>query len=499
MRSHAPIALRVSPDAHSRRRLDDDPVSVAPPPPWKSKVVEPIALRSPRPSARRRSRGRLQHFPASLRRRLRRPAHRQRHVGALAGAARGDGARRRGVCGLAQLLPARGGDARRVRLAAPHSDPPGPRRRAPLSRELVRPGTIVPSNLYFTTSREHVGARRRRAGSTSRSRRRRDPESPFPFKGNIDLGKLETCSCAAGAERVAYVRQEACLNMAGGQPFSLENLRAVRELTRAATACPSILDATRISENALFIKEREPGYEERSLPRDPPADRRSLPTAPSSARRRITSCRSAASSPSTTTTLAQRRREQRRRLRGLPALRRHRRSRHGGARAGDPRVDRRAVVAHYVGQARYLGELLAGRGRADRRARRRARGIRRREALPAASRAARIPRPDARGSLLPRRRRPLDGARNRLGPARRRAVRRARARAADDPAPRLHAGAPDWVAHTRRARARARGASAGPANSRTSPSISASSRPGSSPSPPSRSSASIAPVWRSSA
>jgi len=61
------------------------------------------------------------------------------------------------------------------------------------------------------------------------------------------------------------VRQEACLNMAGGQPFSLENLRAVRELTRSHGVL-FILDATRISENALFIKEREPGHEGRSLP-----------------------------------------------------------------------------------------------------------------------------------------------------------------------------------------------------------------------------------------
>ena len=63
---------------------------------------------------------------------------------------------------------------------------------------------------------------------------------------------------AAAPERVAFVRVEACLNMAGGQPFSLENLAGVRELTRAH-GVPLILDATRISENALFVKDREPG------------------------------------------------------------------------------------------------------------------------------------------------------------------------------------------------------------------------------------------------
>jgi tyrosine phenol-lyase len=70
---------------------------------------------------------------------------------------------------------------------------------------------------------------------------------------------------AAAPGEVAFVRQEACLNMAGGQPFSLENLRAVRELTRRHSV-PLILDATRLSENALFVKEREPGLADRTLP-----------------------------------------------------------------------------------------------------------------------------------------------------------------------------------------------------------------------------------------
>jgi tyrosine phenol-lyase len=70
---------------------------------------------------------------------------------------------------------------------------------------------------------------------------------------------------AAAAERVAFVRVEACVNMAGGQPFSLANLRAVRELTRVY-GVPLILDATRISENALFVKDRELGHADRPLP-----------------------------------------------------------------------------------------------------------------------------------------------------------------------------------------------------------------------------------------
>ena len=132
-----------------------------------------------------------------------------------------------------------------------------------LARALVRPGTIVPSNLYFTTSREHVEL----AGGTwvdVAVREALQPQSPFLFKGNIDLARLQEILEAAAPGEVAYVRQEACLNMAGGQPFSIENIAAVRELTRLHRV-PFILDATRISENALFVKEREPGYEEHAL------------------------------------------------------------------------------------------------------------------------------------------------------------------------------------------------------------------------------------------
>ena len=133
-----------------------------------------------------------------------------------------------------------------------------------LALALVRPGTKVPSNLYFTTSREHVEL----AGGIwvdVSIDEASNPESPFPFKGNIDLARLEETLAAAAPGEIAYVRQEACLNMAGGQPFSIENLAAVRELTRRY-GVPFVLDATRISENALFVAEREHGFAARPLP-----------------------------------------------------------------------------------------------------------------------------------------------------------------------------------------------------------------------------------------
>jgi tyrosine phenol-lyase len=126
-----------------------------------------------------------------------------------------------------------------------------------LAKILVHPGSVVPSNLYFTTSRAHVEL----AGGIWHDvsvPEARDPAGFCPFKGNIDLVALERVLHELGRERIAFVRQEACLNMAGGQPFSLDNLQAVRALTDEY-GVPLILDATRLSENAVFIQDREPG------------------------------------------------------------------------------------------------------------------------------------------------------------------------------------------------------------------------------------------------
>jgi tyrosine phenol-lyase len=132
-----------------------------------------------------------------------------------------------------------------------------------LARVLVRPGSIVPSNLYFTTSREHVTLAGGRWLDVSIPEAA-VPESRHPFKGDIDVDRLAAVLDAHRGE-VAFVRQEACLNMAGGQPFSLANVRAVSELAHRH-GVPFILDATRLSENALLVKEREVGQHGRSLP-----------------------------------------------------------------------------------------------------------------------------------------------------------------------------------------------------------------------------------------
>ena len=163
-----------------------------------------------------------------------------------------------------------------------------------LSRVLVSPGQLVPSNLYFTTSRVHAelaGAVWTDVSIPEAS----DPESRAPVQGQHRPGRARARARLAAPERVAFVRQEACLNMAGGQPFSIENLRGVRELT-APTACRSSSTRPASPENALFVKEREPGYENRTIA-SIVREIATCPTAPSSPRRRTTSSRSAGSSP----------------------------------------------------------------------------------------------------------------------------------------------------------------------------------------------------------
>jgi tyrosine phenol-lyase len=132
-----------------------------------------------------------------------------------------------------------------------------------LSRLLIEPGDQIPGNMYFTTTRAHQEL----AGGTFHDvviDEAHDPASEHPFKGNVDLAKLDRLVCEAGVDRVPYVAVAATVNMAGGQPISLANLRETAEYARQR-GIRIVLDATRAVENAWFIQQREPGHRDRTV------------------------------------------------------------------------------------------------------------------------------------------------------------------------------------------------------------------------------------------
>jgi tyrosine phenol-lyase len=132
-----------------------------------------------------------------------------------------------------------------------------------ISRALIKPGQYVPGNMYFTTTRLHQEL----AGGTFVDviiDEAHDSSNLHPFKGNVDLDKLEALIKRVGAENIPYVSLAGTVNMAGGQPVSMANVRALRALCDRYDI-PLHLDATRMVENAFFIQEREEGYKDKSI------------------------------------------------------------------------------------------------------------------------------------------------------------------------------------------------------------------------------------------
>jgi tyrosine phenol-lyase len=132
-----------------------------------------------------------------------------------------------------------------------------------LSKMLIKPGDSVPGNMYFTTTRLHQELAGGRFVDCIVPAAH-DPADESPFKGDFDLGALERLIGEVGAERIPYICVGATVNMAGGQPISMANIKAVHELARRH-GIRVFLDATRAVENAWFIHEREPGYGERNV------------------------------------------------------------------------------------------------------------------------------------------------------------------------------------------------------------------------------------------
>ena len=132
-----------------------------------------------------------------------------------------------------------------------------------LSRIAIKPGQYVPGNMYFTTTRYHQEANGGIFVDIINDDAH-DAGKRVPFKGDIDLNKLEKLINEKGAENIAYVCLAVTVNLAGGQPVSMKNMKAVRELTKKH-GIKVFYDATRCVENAYFIKEQEAGYADKSI------------------------------------------------------------------------------------------------------------------------------------------------------------------------------------------------------------------------------------------
>jgi tyrosine phenol-lyase len=127
-----------------------------------------------------------------------------------------------------------------------------------LSQICIRKGDYVPGNMYFTTTKHHQEL----AGGEFVDviiDEAHDPDSTHPFKGNVDLGKMQSLIDRVGAGRISYLSLETNVNMAGGQPCSMENIRETCGLCHRH-GIKVYLDATRAVENAWFIRQREAGY-----------------------------------------------------------------------------------------------------------------------------------------------------------------------------------------------------------------------------------------------
>ena len=132
-----------------------------------------------------------------------------------------------------------------------------------LSQIMIKEGDIIPGNMYFTTTKLHQEL----AGGKFIDiiiDEAHDPESMHPFKGNVNIEKLEDIIKEYGVDRIPYISISTTVNMAGGQPISMANLKATRALTNKY-GIKIIHDMTRVAENAFMIQQKEEGYQGKTV------------------------------------------------------------------------------------------------------------------------------------------------------------------------------------------------------------------------------------------
>ena len=128
---------------------------------------------------------------------------------------------------------------------------------------MVQPGSIVPNNTHFDTTRANIEFCGGKAVDLP-CPEAADFQSDAPFKGNMDTGALEKLVAEQGADNIPLIMVTITNNSGGGQPVSMANIKEISRIARAA-GIPFYIDACRFAENAYFIKLREPGYEDTAV------------------------------------------------------------------------------------------------------------------------------------------------------------------------------------------------------------------------------------------
>lgn len=132
-----------------------------------------------------------------------------------------------------------------------------------IAKCLVKPGDVIPMNQHFTTTKAHFTL----AGGTVEEiciDEAYNTDSSCPFKGNLDIEKLQELIAQHGPDKIPFIRMESTANLLGGQPFSMANLKEVRAIADQYNI-PIMVDTSLIADNAYMIKHREAGYENRTI------------------------------------------------------------------------------------------------------------------------------------------------------------------------------------------------------------------------------------------
>ncbi len=132
-----------------------------------------------------------------------------------------------------------------------------------ISNAYVKQGSLVPMNYHFTTAMAHITQYGGKIVELLYDEAYKI-KSSHPFKGNMNIEKLDACIKQHGAKNVPYIRMEASTNLIGGQPFSIQNLRDVRAIADKY-GIRLVLDASLLGENAYLVKQREEEFREQSM------------------------------------------------------------------------------------------------------------------------------------------------------------------------------------------------------------------------------------------